>query len=40
MAHLADVVDDIGDIGHVTTSVVYNQLLPYRGLPEPLTIPK
>src|SRR5680860_1690841 len=30
MDHLAAVVDDLGDIGRVTTSVVYNELLPYR----------
>ncbi len=39
MDHLAAVVDDLGDIGHVTTSVVYNEPLPYRGLLEPLPAP-
>lgn len=39
MDHLATVVDDLGDIGHVTTSVVYNEPLPYRGLLEPLAAP-
>jgi len=39
MNHLAAVVDDLGDIGHVTTSVVYNEPLPYRGLLEPLPAP-
>jgi Lrp/AsnC family leucine-responsive transcriptional regulator len=34
--HLAAVVDDLGDIGRVTTSVVYNEPLPYRGLQAPL----
>ena len=39
MDHLATVVDDLGDIGAVTTSIVYNEPLPYRGLREPLTPP-
>jgi Lrp/AsnC family leucine-responsive transcriptional regulator len=34
--HLAAVVDDLGDIGRATTSVVYNEPLPYRGLQAPL----
>jgi Lrp/AsnC family leucine-responsive transcriptional regulator len=37
MEHLAMVVDNLGDLGRVTTSVVYNEPLPYRGLLEPLT---
>lgn len=36
MDHLANVVDDLGDFGRVTTSVVYNEPLPYRGLQAPL----
>lgn len=36
MEHLADVVDDLGDIGSVTTNVVYSEPLPYRGLARPL----
>lgn len=36
MDHLANVVDDLGDIGSVTTNVVYNEPLPYRGLLKPL----
>jgi Lrp/AsnC family leucine-responsive transcriptional regulator len=36
MDHLAAVVDDIGDIGRVITSLVYNEPLPYRGLHAPL----
>lgn len=36
MEHLAAVVDDLGDIGSVTTNVVYNEPLPYRGLHRPL----
>lgn len=39
MDHLAAIVDDLGDIGHVTTSVVYNEPLPYRGLTTPLQEP-
>lgn len=36
MEHLAEVVDDLGEIGSVTTNVVYNEPLPYRGLDRPL----
>lgn len=38
MEHLATVVDNLGDVGRVTTSVVYNEPLPYRGLLEPLRL--
>ncbi|PZS34735.1 MAG: AsnC family transcriptional regulator [Pseudonocardiales bacterium] len=40
MDHLASVVDDLGDIGRVTTGVVYNEPLPYRGLLQPLAEPR
>lgn len=39
MNHLATVVDHLGDIGRVTTSVVYNEPLTYRGLREGLSEP-
>lgn len=39
MDRLAAVVDDLGDIGRVTTSIVYNEPLPYRGVRRPLTAP-
>ncbi|WP_026820935.1 Lrp/AsnC family transcriptional regulator [Arthrobacter castelli] len=37
MDHLAAVVDDLGDIGGVTTNIVYNEPMPYRGLEAPLS---
>lgn len=40
MDHLAAVVGDLGDIGHVTTSGVYKEPLPYQGLLKPLAARK
>lgn len=30
-AHLEEIVDELGNFGHATTSVVYSETLPYRG---------
>jgi Lrp/AsnC family leucine-responsive transcriptional regulator len=30
-AHLQDLVDELSEFGHATTSVVYSETLPYRG---------
>ena len=35
MAHLEQLVDELAGFGSTTTSVVYNQTLPYRGPDRP-----
>ncbi|MDG9723507.1 MULTISPECIES: Lrp/AsnC family transcriptional regulator [unclassified Streptomyces] len=42
MGHLETLMDELAGFGSTTTSVVYNQTLPYRGpvRPEPLTGPR